>query len=256
MILLAIIMGLFFLPMPARAECPVEWAHPDCCDGNPFNGYFWKGKFWVPGYISNSTWFTPAPIVSKGNATFYGPGVMEATAEYRGFVLEGYVDGITLMSPADIGAEVWLKAPDREWEGPFLVVDCARRGDIWPVINFYGGVIELGFKTAERWGMVEQHSRWTAIRWKERDVLVSKVPPSSVDRYEVIDYSQWWVSMAEFTHRRESRPLYRYPSTWRINGVWHTFDHTVCHEDDFVLKLRQQSDALPSYINLKRRKSK
>jgi len=243
--------------MPARAECPVEWAHPDCCDGNPFNGYFWKSWFWVPGYISNSTWFIPAPIVSRGNATFYGPEVMEATAEYRGFDLDGYVDGITLMSPADIGAEVWLKAPSREWEGPFLVVDCARRGDIWPVINFYGGVIELGFKTAERWGMVEQHSRWTAIRWKERGVLVSKVPPSFVDRYEIIDYSQWWISSAEFTHRWESRPLYRYPSTWRINGVWHTFDHTVCYETEFMLQLVSRGFRNPlSYINLKRRETK
>lgn len=184
---------------------------------------------------------------------------MEATAKYRGFDLEGYVDGITLMSPADLGAEVWLKAPGREWEGPFLVVDCARRGDIWPVINFYGGVIELGFKTAERWGMVEQHSRWKAIRWKERDVLVSKVPPSAGDRYEVINYRQWWISSAKFVYVNEPRPLYRFPSTWRINGVWHTFDRAICPETEFVLQLYQQLAVSQmhyplSYINLTRRK--
>jgi len=204
--------------------------------------------YWIPGYISNSSWFIKAPTVSRGNATFYSPWIMEATAKFRGFDLSGYLDGVAMMSPADIGAEVWLKPPWGDWEGPYLVVDCARRGDMWPVVNFYGEVIELGFKTAERWGMAEHHSPWRAIRWKEYGVLVSKVPPHSVDRYEVIDYANWWLSLAKFVHVYEPRPLYRYPSTWRINGVWHTFDH-YCNETEFMLKLDG-----PGYINLSRRK--
>jgi len=243
MTLLAIVMGLLFYTTPTQADksCVHEYYWPECDDGNSFNGHWWKSRFWVPGYISNSTWFEPAPIVSHGNATFYAPWIMEATAKYRGFDLSNYVDGVTLMSPADIGAEVWLKPPWGDWEGPYLVVDCARRGDIWPVINFYGDVIELGFKTAERWGMVEQHSRWKAIRWKERDVLVSKVPPHLVDQYEVIDYSQWWINQAEFTHLWEPRPIYRYPSTWRINGEWHTFNHKpICSNPYSVLRLHRR----------------
>ena len=220
-------MCLLFLPMPTKADnsCVNEYYWAKCNDGNPFNGYWWLKRYWVPGYISNKTWFVPAPTVSRGNATFYAPGVMEATAEYRGFDLSGYVDGVTLMSPADIGAEVWLKLPFGDWEGPFLVVDCARRGDIWPVINVYGNVIEVGFKTAERWGMVVQHNRWKALRWKEYDVLVSKVPPPLNESYPIIDYVNWWLDQAEFIYVREPRPIYRYPSTWRINGEWHTFDH-------------------------------
>ena len=154
------------------------------------------------------------------------------------------------MSPADIGAEVWLKPPGCDWEGPYLVVDCARRGDMWPVVNFYGEVVELGFKTAERWGMAE--GNWSAIRWKEYGVLVSKVPPHLVDQYKIIDYPNWWLSSAKFVRVNESTPIYRFPSTWRINGVWHTFDHSVCTETDLMLKL----DVRPGYINLSRREMK
>lgn len=218
-------MCLLFSPMPTRTECPVEWIGPECSDGNLFNGSWAWGKYWVPGYVSNSTWFIPAPTVSRGHATFYAPWVMEATAKYRGFDLSGYVDGVAMMSPADIGAEVWLKPSWGDWEGPFLVVDCARRGDIWPVVNYYGEVVELGFKTAERWGMAVQHSRWKAIRWKEYDVLVSKVPPSLNENYPIVDYVSWWLDQVEFVYVREPRPIYRYPSTWRIDGEWHTFDH-------------------------------
>jgi len=239
------------MPAPTQAECLVEWANPECDDSNPYNGYWAWGNRWVPGYISNSTWFIAAPIISRGNATFYAPWIMEATAKYRGFDLSDYIDGVALMSPADIGAEVWIKPPLGNWEGPFLVVDCARRGDIWPVIKYYGEIVELGFKTAERWGMAERHSPWRAIRWKEYGVLVSKVPPPFVDQYEIIDYPNWWLEQVEFTYRQEPRPIYRYPSTWRINGEWHTFNHQpICPKSNSVLKLHRQ----PSYINLSRRK--
>ena len=160
-----------------------------------------------------------------------------------------------MMSPADIGAEVWLKPPWGDWEGPYLVVDCARRGDMWPVVNFYGEVVELGFKTAVRWGMAE--GNWRAIRWKEYGVLVSKVPPYLADQYEVIDYPSWWLDLVEFVDVHEPKPIYRYPSTWRINGEWHTFDHSVCAESAFMIQLGSRGLQYPfSYINLSRREMK
>jgi len=221
----------------ADKSCVHEYYWPECDDGNPLNGYWAWNRHWIPGYVSNATWFEPAPIVSQGNATFYAPWVMEATAEYRGFDLSNYIDGVALMSPADIGMEVWLKPPWGDWEGPFLVVDCARRGDIWPVINFYDEVVELGFKTAERWGMVEHHSPWRAIRWKEQGVIVSKAPPFMVYSYEIVDYPSWWLDRAEFVHRYEARPIYRFPSTWRVNGEWITFEQP---------QLRRHRTILPS----------
>jgi len=208
----------------ADKSCVHESYWPECNDGNPINGYWWLERYWVPGYVTTSTWFVSAPIISQGNATFYSPWIMEATAKSRGFDLTEYVDGVALMSPADIGLEVWLKPPWGAWEGPFLVVDCAQRGDIWPVINFYGDVIEVGFKTAERWGMVERHSPWRAIRWKEVGVIVSKIPPDRLAHYEIIDYHQWWLDQVEYAVRYEPRPIYRPPSTWRFNGEWVTYE--------------------------------
>jgi hypothetical protein len=203
-------------------ECVNESDWPHCDDGNPINGYWWRDEFWIPGYPSQESWFTGAPLYSAGGAVFYAPGVMEATAKMRGLSLEGYVDGVAMMSPADIGSMVWINYDG--WEGPFLVVDCARRGDYYPVSVFRAEVVEVGFETALRWGMAEgQYGGWDAIDWKI-EVEVSKVPPYLLSE-DPVDYRDYFLDMIEFTNYddRYWKPLYRPASSWRILGEWINF---------------------------------
>lgn len=172
-----------------------------------------------------------------GKATYYAPGAMKATARWRELDLEGYAGGVSLMSPADIGHKVWLKRPGHDWEGPFLVVDCARRGDMYGVIVSRGEVIEVDFQTAQRWGLVKWGgssqpggyvSWWKAKEWLVRDVQVSKIDPSLLsDEPEI--YRDWFLEQIEYAARRGPRVRFRPPNEWRINGEWHRFNGY--HED-------------------------
>jgi hypothetical protein len=215
-ILLALACALVRPGGTAQADCDYESQAANCGDGEPYNGYWWSygGSLptWVPGMVSIETWFLPAPLYAEGRAAYYAPHVMEATAEYRGLSLEGYVDGVSLMSPADIGLEVWLRPPGGEWEGPFLVVDCARKNDIWPIVAVRGELVEVGWRTAERWGM----------KGPLQDVQVSKWPPAALVA-EPEDFREWWKERAEFTGRWDGGALYGGGSRWRVNGEWRTY---------------------------------
>lgn len=231
---------------PTQPECGYIWEHasPSCNDGDPINGYWWIDENWVPGLPTIESWFTPAPIWSWGNAVFYGPNVMEGTAKARGFDLTGYLDGVAMPSCADVGLEVWLKPfviyrdgepVEARWEGPYLVVDCAQRSDIYGVVVHRGEVVEVGFETARRWGMADYGgSRYVVEHWKLPLVQVSKVHPVYLPEDvfypgwhspdELVHLPSWWKEVVRFSDRRGQRPLYRYPSTWRINGEWITYE--------------------------------
>jgi hypothetical protein len=207
-------------------------------DDNRYNGYWWDG-WWVPGYISIETWYARAPIYSYGGAVFYAPNVMEGTARYRGYDLEGYLDGVALMSPADIGRTVWLRRPGEAWEGPFLVVDCARRGDMWPIAVVREEVVEVGFQTALRWGMVVGGEGW----WRTRSAKLKGVEvwigdylpkyltePTDYRMPEAVYYPDWLEDGAEFAtplteHRR--RPV------WKGDGCWRWQDDRLLCAEDF-----------------------
>ncbi len=144
--------------------------------------------------VTHKTWMTGHPIYSAGAATFYAPGVMEATAYVRGMSLEGFVDGVSLMSPIDIGQEVWIKH-DGRWEGPFLSVDTAQQNHMCQAIQTRGEVIEVGYRTAQRWGMTD----WPKVHEWKTYVEVSLVPPEELDKYHisVVDFPRWWTAQAE-----------------------------------------------------------
>jgi len=216
-IFLALACALLLPGARANADCDYESQAANCGDGEPYNGYWWTygGSLptWVPGMVSIETWFLPAPLYTEGRAAYYASGVMEATAEYRGFSLAEYVDGVSLMSPADIGLEVWLKPPAGEWEGPFLVVDCARKADIWPIIMGRNEVVEVGWTTAQRWGM----------RGPLEGVRVSKWPPADLGDARPDDFRTWWGERAKFTGRWDGSALYRGGTTWRVDGEERTY---------------------------------
>jgi len=204
--------------------CASELQTPACDNSNVYDGYWWREKRWIPGMIDLQSWFRPAPLYSKGNAVYYAPQIMEATAAYRNFHLSGFVDGVALMSPADIGKTVWIRRKGYEWEGPFLVVDCARHNDHWPIVKFRREVIEVGFSTAIRWGMAkiggDGGKKWTALKWVEPDVEVSKINPIALGQNIVpIDYPDWWLEHARFTISRQPKPIFVPPDEWQIGGM-------------------------------------
>lgn len=130
----------------------------------------------------------PMPEHVSGASVWYAPFVMEATARARGMSLDGYLDGVALMSPADLGKEVWITNPTTgEWEGPYLSVDVAQQNHICVCIVVRGEVVEVGWRTWERWGLTNKD-------WKVQ-VEVSTVPPDELSGAP-IDYVVWWARHA------------------------------------------------------------
>ena len=93
--------------------------------------------------------------------------------------------------------------------------------------------------------------------------------PEAIGVPEAVDLEWWYTEEGKVTlAMNQCGPTgYREGRCGRLGGDVYASDvldcwvpwvqevlESVCPEDDFVLKLRQQSDALPSYINLKRRK--
>lgn len=144
--------------------------------------------------VTYNTWMSGHPTYSEGAAVFYAPNVMEGTARYRGYDLSDYVDGVSLMSPSDIGRVVWIKY-NGVWEGPFLNVDTAQQNHMCQAIQTRGEVVEVGYRTAKRWGM----TNWPKVyEWKV-DVEVSLIPPVFLDVFglDPVDFPDWWSERAE-----------------------------------------------------------
>lgn len=149
--------------------------------------------------VTHNTWMTGHPDLSTGAAVFYAPGVMEATADYRRLPLDNYVDGVSLMSPTDIGATVWIKY-NGEWEGPFLSVDTAQQNHMCQAIQTRGEVVEVGYRTAQRWGMTD----WPAVHEWKVDVEVSLISPECMNLCECMHtcevdsvyFPEWWSNQA------------------------------------------------------------
>jgi len=204
--------------------CVWEYAYPSCNDGKVLNGYWWRDSVWVPMYPSLDSWFTPSPLHFIGGAVFYAQGVMEANAKYRDFNLTNYIDGVAFMSPADIGLPVWLKKPDGVWEGPFLVVDSSMRGDEYPLVIIRNEALEVGWKTAKRWGMVDDKNQVKI--WIMENVEISKINPDYLTQsLPTVNYKQWWLdNLKPATVADLGSPIYIPPRTWRIKGDWKTFE--------------------------------
>lgn len=238
-----IVLGTALLLTSAVVKEPGSGEPPDLDDPpirrcKPYNdsmydGYLWLADptFCVPGMVSMKTWFTPAPPYAYGGAVFYDPHVMEATAEARGLSLDGFVDGVAMMSPADIGRTVWLRRPGHDWEGPYLVVDSAAHQDIYPVIVHRGEIVEVGFQTAVRWNMVsataldsgEYDRPYTVNNWIVEGVEVLKMDnvPFLIGEYEPVDYVTWWADAVEFTRRYEPMPYQINPGHEDFPGwIW------------------------------------
>lgn len=209
--------SILAIPLLLSLNSPVLASENPCAedDNNAYNGHTWPAdpSVCVPGVVTIKTWYTPQPPYAVGGAVWYDPYLMEGTARYRGLDLEGYLDGVALMSPADTGRTVWLKRPGFYWEGPYLVVDNSRRSDIWPIINRRNEIVEVGFQTAVRWGMVSAWRQddgtytrpYSVNQWIMREVEVLKMDelPPWIDEHEPLDFTDWWSERATFVNSYE-----------------------------------------------------
>jgi len=185
---------------------PPPWSGPVDRPWTMYDGY-WNEEWWIPGMISNRSYFQPSPQYHYGRATFYTEGRMEATAHARGMSLDGYLDGVSLMSPANLGDVVWLRPEGQEWTGPYLVVDCAQRDDILLILGGRDEAVEVGYRTAVRWGMLVPHRRccWVEDLVTEHYALdrvyvfiEQFLPPADVlAQHEPIHLAPWWLARTE-----------------------------------------------------------
>lgn len=145
-------------------------------------GYCWMGKYWIPGLVSYSVSQMSAPDLFYGGAGSYAPGVMEAVANRMGRFYDNYVGAVALEVCGDIGESVWIQRPDHNWEGPFLVIDCARPVSVYAQVVTMGLAIEVDDKTAVRWGAGSL-----------LNVIVSKTPPSQIVG-NPISFASWFLA--------------------------------------------------------------
>ena len=114
----------------------------------------------------------------------------------------------------------WRRSSPRAgYEGPFLVVDCPQLDDVYSIIVHREEVIEVGWQTAQEWGI--QSGGW--------QVTISRIPPAMATRLNPVRLDDWFLERVEFYPQVETltldpRPIYRSPSTWRLYGKWTTFE--------------------------------
>lgn len=214
-------------------------------DTNKFTGYYYPlNNKWIPGVITIQSQFFNLPNYFVGGAIPYDYNLMEATAEANGFSLDDVKGGVALMSCSEIGNYVWLKRPNYDWEGPFRVVDCAGYDDQYNVVVNNNEAVEIGFKTAQEWGMVasidKTDASWNAV-WNStymEDVMVSKVNPNCIpDDVEFVNFESWFLEHVEFYQYYEDyqvhveynhKPIPHYfetSSEWFIDGEWVQFEY-------------------------------
>jgi len=79
--------------------------------------------------LAATLWATPTDAQAiDGLATYYAPRLMQTVAANRGMDLTHYAGGVALNRAGDLGRTVWLEHKG-VITGPYLVVDCARRGE-------------------------------------------------------------------------------------------------------------------------------
>ena len=150
--------------------------------------------------ITVSTWLTPMPQHAAGKIGYYGPQYLaEANADFHGYDLAPYIDrcGLAVMSPADLGKIVWLRAGDSEWYGPCLGVDVAQRVHFYDYVTRIGELVEVPQSVREHFGF-----EWVVTG----EVWVGACPPGRVTQPE--SYAELVTQTATWDHA----PFERTPS--------------------------------------------
>ena len=231
-----------------------QWPQYHYGDHNKYNGYYYYlGNVWIPGVVDVESQYLVMPDVVIGSAWGYEPELMLSTAHHHNLSLKYVEGGVALPFCSEIGNYVWLKRPYNsgilgtgEWEGPFMVSDCAGIGDLYNVTAIREEVVEVDFDTAISWTMVKHmqqigEDNYTYM-WDMRridEVIVSKINPKNLpDDFEPVRLSEWFKERVTFYKNEEAYNKHfgdqvivldkynkeeRYMD-WRIDGEWRRFD--------------------------------
>ena len=235
---------------------PIEWDWQWCRwvygDNDKYNGYYYYlNDKWIPGVVTVESQYLIMPDVVIGSAWGYDPEMMLATAHSHNLSLTGLDGGVALPFCSEIGNYVWLKRPYHsgilgtgEWEGPFMVSDCAGIGDLYNVTAIRGEAVEIDFDTARYWTMVkdfrmsgEDTAHYTWDFRSVDDVIVSKINPKDLGDYEPVRLSEWFKDKVTYYENEDEYNehfseqvivLDRYNKDerymeWRIDGEWRRF---------------------------------
>jgi hypothetical protein len=141
------------------------------------------------------------PDYAKGVVTWVNPHRMEDTASVNNIDLTPFKDGIALMSCSDVGETVWLRRPEHEWEGPYVVADCANKKHMFAAICYKREIAEVGFNTAVDWGLAYiEDDKVKIVSHTVQDVEVFKSSDFPNPTGEPIDYPSWWLSKLKFVN--------------------------------------------------------
>lgn len=172
------------LPDWAYEQYGPSWI-PNCENDDMYDGVglpAWANGFCVPGRITLESQFFNVPSDFYGAAVCYAPGVMENQVKAKGYDPKK-VQGVALPSCAAIHETVWLRfSGSNGWQGPFKVVDCSARNHLYYHMVGMGIVVEIGFSTAERFGI------WPGLN--RVDVHIGSGKPGAWDGLYL---PYWWL---------------------------------------------------------------
>lgn len=203
-------------------------------DTNRYNGYYNEFHMWIPGVVKAESQFLVMPDLVIGEAWGYGVG--------RGIHTFGDSDVVgTIVLPfcSEIGNYVWAKREGCEWEGPFRVVDCAARYDIYNVVVNRHEVAEIPRDLAIEWNMwVEgKDGYWGWNMRKIQNVLISKINPECLPAdLQPVKLDEWFKERVTYFETKEEGMQWEEDNPrgiltknidgipqWRINGEWIIF---------------------------------
>ena len=255
LVLLIALLSPFEPPYWEPEPITYDWQHPKTVygDNEKYNGYYYYlNKEWIPGVVDVESQYLIMPDVVIGSAWAYEPEMMLSTAHSHNLSLKYIEGGVALPFCSEIGNYVWLKRPYNpgilgtgEWEGPFMVSDCAGIGDLYNVTAIREEVVEVDFDTARYWTMVKDfrmsgedtaHYAWDMRRVDE--VIVSKINPKDLpEDFEPVRLSEWFKEHATYYKSEEEANEHFYEQVmvldrynheerymeWRIDGEWRRF---------------------------------
>jgi hypothetical protein len=127
--------------------------------------------------------------ITSGWATYYSPGVFEATVAVRQQMrhipedTRGFAGFVARPTCKDIGSAIWLRPEGADEWLPFMIADCARRDDgdgtlTWMAQNNI--LVELDYPSWSRWGrkvgdgglrieMMIEHNKEDYVREQQHD---------------------------------------------------------------------------------------
>lgn len=199
---------IFVLPVQATRndEDCIGWWQTEFNNAQLENGYCDVYGNWIPGFVSYSTWTDVMPQYTIGGFTWYAQGMMEAQVANRGLDPQ-HVRGIALESCAEVGETVWLKPPGFDWQGPFIVVDCARREHMYTQVVYMQSVGEIGFQTALDWNLIYYENGELKVNWYRLDNVEVYIGSTPAPSGSPINYRSWWMNNAMFLLRGKAYGL-------------------------------------------------